>query len=662
MMANPKQPAALLPFASEGIPEALRAIPRWAPWRAVWNDKRQKYDKIPYRADAPQYGLSTARPDKWFTFQRAIDCYNANPGMFAGLGIVLTGLKGYVGTDLDNCIADGVIAPWAKQVVADLASYTETSPSGKGLRVFNLGAQEDDWNNHDVGIEVYGGNDARFLTVSGQHLADTPFDVVAAPAGVLAGMQSQYAKEKTKATIIDLNMPEVLPEDDLPDVADLEIPAPAKDFLTEGIARNDRSGELHAAAVALYATGLDHQVVFSILVNNAYAMGTALDHRRQDPDRAMHYLWREQCLKGKPKAQSRVASADDFDDVSEPAAPGASVKPPKKRRFEFQQAAEYLNRASVSWLVKRVLPKAEIGAMFGESGSGKSFLILDMAMAVAGGTPWMGHEVAQGAVAYVCAEGAGGFTVRLKAYADHYLTDLATLPIHVLGDAPSLLAADDVRDLIASLKALGPLQMVIIDTLAQVTAGGNENSGEDMGQALGHCKKISKAINSLVMLVAHSGKNAERGLRGWSGIKGALDVEILVERSDKYHSATITKMKDGAGEGDEYPFTLESVTVGQDEDGDDVTSCIVKAGNLIPKSQRQGKPKGVWQQTVLQVAQTLTDLAGPPTVGELLASAVNEMPHDEGKRDRRRNLATQALEGLVAAKRISTTGGTVNVL
>jgi len=252
--------------------------------------------------------------------------------------------------------------------------------------------------------------------------------------------------------------------------------------------------------------------------------------------------------------------------------------------------------------------------------------------------------------------------VRLRAYAEHHGIDLALLPIHILGDAPNFLEKQDIKDLLAALRMLPGLKVIVVDTLAQVTAGGNENSGEDMGRALAHCRALSKGTGAMVLLVAHSGKDSARGLRGWSGIKGALDVEILVERSDKYRSATITKMKDGDGEGEEFAFSLTSVTVGQDEDGDDVTSCVIQHGANVAKSDRKAEPKGVWQQVVMRQAVSLTDLPGTVTTDQLINAAVADMPAEEGKRDRRRNLVMRAMEALVAANRLSTTGGVVNVL
>mgnify|MGYP003346413027 CR=1 FL=1 len=108
--------------------------------------------------------------------------------------------------------------------------------------------------------------------------------------------------------------------------------------------------------------------------------------------------------------------------------------------------------------------------------------------------------------------------------------------------------------------------VVIVDTWAQTTPGANENSGEDMGKALAHCKGIHRATGAMVMLVHHSGKDASRGARGWSGLRAAADVELEVVRADEARSLTVTKLKDGE-DGAEFAFRLESVVLGLDEDG-----------------------------------------------------------------------------------------------
>ena len=157
------------------IPAFLRKHKRWAPWLAVWNAERGKWDKIPKNARSPEYGISTASPDKWFTFEQACAAYLKHPDKLDGIGFVMTDIKGLVGIDLDGCTeGDGTPNAWADGILTAARAeggYVERSPSGNGFRAFvECEADGPDWNNHEVGIEVYGGSSPRFLTVTGATL------------------------------------------------------------------------------------------------------------------------------------------------------------------------------------------------------------------------------------------------------------------------------------------------------------------------------------------------------------------------------------------------------------------------------------------------------------------------------------------------------------
>lgn len=654
-------PPTLRSFNADGIPQVLRAQKRWAPWRAVWNAKRQKYDKVPHRADAPNYGISTAKPEQWATFELALAACQAHPKLFAGIGYVMTGPHGVIGTDLDNCVDKGVVAPWAAEVVAQLASYTEISPSGNGLRILSFGDLPADWNNHETGIEIYGGNEARFLTVTGEHLAGTPGDVQVADGAVLQQLEARYAKERRRAEVIDLNMPDLVDDVLLPSLANLDLPYSARDFLDTGAHRGDRSRELFSTAVALYAAGLQDDEVFSILAQNEHAVEIALDHRRQDHDRAQLYLWREHCCKGKARATPRL-TADEFDDVSESPV-GRDLSPVKRARFQVLSAEEFSHRVPQRWIIKGVLPGAGLCVLYGDSGSGKTFFALDVVGAVARGVEWRGKRVRKGRVVIICAEGAGGFRDRMEAYAQHHGVDLADFPVGVIPDSPNLLEKGDVKDLLLALAAFGKADIIVVDTLAQSMPGGNENAGEDMGRVLAHCKAIHRATGALVMLVHHSGKDAARGARGWSGLRGAADVQIEIVRAGDDRAAVIDKQKDGGGEGDEYGFKLTPVTIGMDEDGDDTTSCVLHHVEAVPKSERKKEPKGDKQKLVLKMAREVADLGdGQLDVSTLIELVVNQIPKDDSaKCDNRRRDVLRAIESLVLANQLSTAGGIVDV-
>lgn len=351
-----------------------------------------------------------------------------------------------------------------------------------------------------------------------------------------------------------------------------------------------------------------------------------------------------------------LPSADEFEDLTQ--TPGGEVKAAK---FHVQGAGSFSSGPPLKWLVKGILPKAQLAMIYGESGAGKTFAVTDLVLAIVRGTEWRGHRVNKGRAVYVCGEGLSGFRNRLQAFAQHHEVDLSEIDesFGVVADVPNFLAHDD-KALAVQINAWGGADAIVIDTLAQVTPGGNENSGEDMGKALAHCRRLHQATGALVVLIHHSGKDASKGARGWSGLKGATDVEIEVLRDGDQRSVRVSKMKDGATEGQEMGFSLHTVTLGLDEDGDEITSCVVEHGQVVPKHQRKAEPKGNVQKLVLRVLHDLVGLSDDAVmVTELIDAAVNQMPHDEGKRDTRRQHVLRAIETLTAGNAVRVADGKV---
>jgi hypothetical protein len=117
--------------------------------------------------------------------------------------------------------------------------------------------------------------------------------------------------------------------------------------------------------------------------------------------------------------------------------------------------------------------------------------------------------------------------------------------------------------------------LIIVDTLAQCMPGGDENGGKDMGLVIAHLKGISKATGAMVLMIHHSGKDASKGARGWSGLRAAVDAEIEVSREGDIRIARLSKLKDDS-DGTKFAFELRTVIVGEDEDGDPITSCTIE--------------------------------------------------------------------------------------
>ncbi|MHB9131919.1 MAG: hypothetical protein ACYDBB_12640 [Armatimonadota bacterium] len=162
-----------LPVNLETIPDGLKAYPQFVVWKLVppVEGKDKKPKKVPYN---PKTGgkASVTTPSEWGTFDEATSAYNT--GNYAGVGFVLTKAVGIVAFDLDNCwdpIAQCPTDAKAERAVKQLNSYTEVSPSGRGIRVLVRGKKTS--GKCKAGhYEVY--ENRRYVTLTGQHVAGTP--------------------------------------------------------------------------------------------------------------------------------------------------------------------------------------------------------------------------------------------------------------------------------------------------------------------------------------------------------------------------------------------------------------------------------------------------------------------------------------------------------
>lgn len=289
--------------------------------------------------------------------------------------------------------------------------------------------------------------------------------------------------------------------------------------------------------------------------------------------------------------QGRSTPEADFEPVGKKKASESSSE--KLVKYKVLPFAEFLKREQPSWLIKDVIPQANLGVVFGASGAGKTFMVLDLCASIAQGVDWCGHKSVHGRVVYICAEGQGGFVRRCQAYAQYHGLDPEVIDILVIPNAPDLRDEKSTISLARAIKKVSPVALIVIDTLAASTQGCDENSSRDMGVVLGHCRKLSEKLKCLVILVHHSGKDQTQGARGWSGLRAAVDFEAEVIRNGESRALRISKQKDGE-DGLTFGFELQPVVIGVDEDGLDITSCVVEhkqggADHVREKTRRLGR-------------------------------------------------------------------------
>jgi hypothetical protein len=255
----------------------------------------------------------------------------------------------------------------------------------------------------------------------------------------------------------------------------------------------------------------------------------------------------------------------------------------------------------VAWCVKGLWPSVGVCFVAGPSMAGKSFFVLDAMASVCRGDLVLGRRSVRGGVLYVGAEGANGLRKRI----DGLRRETGPLggAFKFIGQAPQLTSLDDIADLRSTIEevkselafaGLG-LSIVVIDTLSASIPGADENSAKDMSPVLTQLQSMATELDMLVLIVHHTGKVEERGLRGWSGLTANADGLILIEVKEVdgnfYRVGTVTKVKDGQS-GERFALHLRVVELGVDEDGDPVTTCVVEYHDA-PERPKKGRPPAV---------------------------------------------------------------------
>lgn len=229
-------------------------------------------------------------------------------------------------------------------------------------------------------------------------------------------------------------------------------------------------------------------------------------------------------------------------------------QPAQLSPFRFLSLPELFARPEPDWLIQDILPQRGLGSFWGQPGSGKTFLAVDIALAVAMQSHWRGMLVKRGGkVLYIAAEDDTGVQVRFASGLN--ARGARDAAVRVLPVAPVFTSPKQSEALLQAIAAEGKPALTVVDTLAAVTPGTDENSGKDMGPLIAFCQKIVKLTGGVVVLVHHEGKTVGKGPRGWSGLHGAFDVEWAVTDEQTHREMRIAKMK-SAPTGSSFAFQL----------------------------------------------------------------------------------------------------------
>lgn len=243
-------------------------------------------------------------------------------------------------------------------------------------------------------------------------------------------------------------------------------------------------------------------------------------------------------------------------------------------------------------VIKGVLARGGISVVSGASQSGKTFLIIDAAMAVARGVEWMGRRVKKGLVVYETGEGQKGLRKRIKGYRQTYDLDAGDdIPFVFMPAKIDLYNSDEgMNAFIDEVKHWSlyyglPCELIVLDTWSKATIGANENDGKDVALILNRIEKIAEATGAHVLCVHHMNADGTK-VRGHTSLLANMDNVLIVKPCEGLsdgdnrliREAEIFKNKDGET-GARIRFVLAQVDIGTDQYGDRVTTCIIRKPN-----------------------------------------------------------------------------------
>ena len=251
--------------------------------------------------------------------------------------------------------------------------------------------------------------------------------------------------------------------------------------------------------------------------------------------------------------------------------------------------------ADKKWVIKEVMPEVGHGLLGGQTGIGKSFILVDIAVRVATEQPFLNRKIKRRSGTFIIAAEGGDEEMRKRVHAAALAVgkNSTELPIRWCTDAPPLrrpgaldmwiAMAEKARDQLQQAHDVD-LGLIGVDTLSAAAGfekSGDENDASVTQKVMNQLRGLGQALGCFTLAVDHYGKSEIGGVRGSSAKTASADL-VLAALGDKSKSGTISNVRlaitknRGGPAGQQYPFLLHKKELGTDADNDPITSLTVE--------------------------------------------------------------------------------------
>jgi len=398
---------------------------------------------------------------------------------------------------------------------------------------------------------------------------------VLVPPSIVNGIEYQYFSETNSVAAGPVWIADVLASVEREGVAagaSVELDTEAN----IGRARTLLAGYIASGHVAIEGSGGD---------NRTYAVAAEVLNFGLSPEKAFELLreWNAHCIPPwtDDELLTKVRNANEYSQNEAGAWAVASgrelfssvsaglvehvAQDAKKSRFYPRDENEQDIRPEPTWLIDNFLQDESLAMIYGPGASWKSFLALDICLTLSSGIARLGAPSREPMdTVYVAAEGARAIERwRRPAWREaHEIT--SPLPFYAVDSMPLVARPQEVIELLEAIKsrAVRP-RLVVIDTVARMMTGKNENDARDVGEMVEALDLLKRELHCTVLALHHTGKDEDRGGRGSSALYNDFDtvMEVKANKAAKALALYMRKQKDA----DEptTPWTFEVREVGK---------------------------------------------------------------------------------------------------
>lgn len=286
---------------------------------------------------------------------------------------------------------------------------------------------------------------------------------------------------------------------------------------------------------------------------------------------------------------------------------GMETEAPKsaRHRSRIMPLHDYADSADdPTWLIPGVIPARGIGMFYGQSGSYKSFLALDMALTLAFGIPgqWSAPPV-KNDVLFLAGEGSiATARKRWPAWMDFQQLEFRNDHRFFIKDNVPFFtdkeAWENVKIDLAELDVKPSL--IVIDTLARLMTGMDENTSKDATLVTTFLEDLARYYECFVLVIHHEGKDKNRGARGSSAWQANMDMVLSTKKRQDGAEFRIIKQKDADVPDHGFYFKL-----GAHKD----SVVLERTEQVLQDEQERGKSRFDWA-SVEEVTRVLQSNQG----------------------------------------------------